>query len=75
MCIAFPGKIISIQDDRVAVIDISGTRREVYLDLIDEDVTVGDYVISHAGYALHKVDEETARESLSYLKTIIESEE
>ncbi|MBP9020201.1 MAG: HypC/HybG/HupF family hydrogenase formation chaperone [Syntrophobacterales bacterium] len=74
MCIAFPGKIISIQDDRVAVIDISGTRREVYLDLIDEDVTVGDYVISHAGYALHKVDEETARESLSYLKTIIESE-
>jgi len=63
MCIAFPGKIISIQDDRVAVIDISGTRREVYLDLIDEDVTVGDYVISHAGYALHKVDEETARES------------
>ena len=75
MCIAFPGKIISIEDDRVAVIDISGTRREVYLDLIDEDVTVGDYVISHAGYALHKVDEETARESLSYLKTIIESEE
>jgi len=69
-----PRKIISIQDDRVAVIDISGTRREVYLDLIDEDVTVGDYVISHAGYALHKVDEETARESLSYLKTIIESE-
>ena len=49
MCIAFPGKIISIDDDRVAVIDISGTRREVYLDLIDEDVTVGDYVISHAG--------------------------
>ncbi len=74
MCIAFPGKIISIDDDCVAVIDISGTRREVYLDLIDEDVTVGDYVISHAGYALHKVDEETARESLSYLKTIIESE-
>ncbi len=74
MCIAFPGKIISIEDDRVAVIDISGTRREVYLDLIDEDVTVGDYVISHAGYALHKVDEETARENLSYLKTIIESE-
>lgn len=74
MCIAFPGKIISIDDDRVAVIDISGTRREVYLDLLDEDVAVGDYVISHAGYALHKVDEETARESLSYLKTIIESE-
>jgi len=69
-----PRKDHSIQDDRVAVIDISGTRREVYLDLIDEDVTVGDYVISHAGYALHKVDEETARESLSYLKTIIESE-
>jgi hydrogenase expression/formation protein HypC len=42
MCIAFPGKIISIDQDNHAVIDISGTRREIWLDIVDEPVSVGD---------------------------------
>lgn len=73
MCIAFPGKIISIDDNR-AVIEIEGTRREAHLDLIDEDVTVGDYVICHAGFAIHKVDEELAKEKLALLRELIEHE-
>jgi hydrogenase expression/formation protein HypC len=74
MCIAFPGKIISINEDNIAVIDISGTRREVCLDIVDEDVAIGDYVISHAGYAIHKVDEQTARENLELLRQLMENE-
>ncbi len=74
MCIGFPGKIISINEDNVAVIDIGGTRREVCLDIIDEDAGVGDYVICHAGFAIHKVDEELAQEKLSLLKEIIRHE-
>jgi hydrogenase expression/formation protein HypC len=74
MCIAFPGKIISIDDDRFAMIDISGTRREVCLDLIDEEVQQGDYVICHAGFAMHKVDEDLAHEKLALLKEIIAHE-
>jgi len=74
MCIGFPGKVISIDENNFAVIDISGTRREVCLDLIDEDVTTGDYVISHAGYAIHRIDEELAREKLNILKEIIANE-
>jgi len=74
MCIAFPGKIISIDEDNFAIIDIGGTRREVSLDLMDEKVNPGDYVISHAGYAMHKVDEEFAKESLETLKEILENE-
>ena len=74
MCIAFPGKILSIDEGRFAVIDISGTRREVCLDLIDEEVQPGDYVICHAGFAMHKVDEELAREKLALLKEIIDHE-
>ncbi len=74
MCIAFPGKIISINEDNIAVIDISGTRREVCLDIVDEDVAIGDYVISHAGYAIHKLDEQTARENLELLRQIMENE-
>ena len=74
MCIAFPGKIISIDEDNFAVIDIGGTKREVSLDLMDEDVALGDYVIAHAGYAMHKVDEAFAKESLTTLKEIIDNE-
>ncbi len=74
MCIAFPGKIISIDEDNIAVVDISGTRREVSLDIIDEEANVGDYVISHAGFAIHKVDEDVAKDKLEFLKELIENE-
>lgn len=74
MCIAFPGKVISIDEDNFATIDIGGTRREVSLDLMDEPVNLGDYVISHAGYAMHKVDEASAKESLDVLNEIMENE-
>jgi hydrogenase expression/formation protein HypC len=73
MCIAFPGKIISIDDNR-AIIDIEGTRREAFLDLIDEEVSIGDYVICHAGFAIHKVDEELAKEKLTLLRELTEHE-
>lgn len=73
MCIAFPGKIVSI-DDNLAVIDIEGTQREAFLDLIDEEVTIGDYVICHAGFAIHKVDEELAREKLALLRELTDHE-
>jgi hydrogenase expression/formation protein HypC len=74
MCIAFPGKILSIDKDNFAVIDISGTRREACLDLLDGEVTVGDYVICHAGFAIQRVDEASARESLALLKELIDHE-
>jgi len=75
MCIGFPGKIISIDKDNYAIIDISGTRREVCLDIIDEPADVGDYVISHAGYAIHKIDPATAkRKNLNCLQEIIDNE-
>jgi hydrogenase expression/formation protein HypC len=74
MCIGFPGKIVSIDQDNYAIIDISGTRREVCLDLIDEPVTIGDYVISHAGYAIHRIDEELAKDKLDLLKELLENE-
>jgi len=74
MCIGFPGKILTIDEDNFALIDISGTRREVSLDLIDEEVKVGDYVLCHAGYAIHRVDEAQARENLALLKELIDNE-
>ncbi len=74
MCIAFPGKVLSIDQDNFAIIDISGTRREVSLDIVDEPVAVGDYVICHAGYAIQRIDEEVAQEKLAFLKELIDNE-
>lgn len=71
MCIGFPGTILSIDERNFAVIDISGTRREVSLDLVDGEVGIGDYVICHAGYAIHRLDEETAKESLALLEELL----
>ncbi len=74
MCIAFPGKILSIDEDNFAVIEIQGTKREVCLDIVDENCTVGDYVICHAGYAIHRIDEKVALEDLAFLQELIDHE-
>lgn len=74
MCLGFPGKIISIDENNFAVIDINGTKREVSLDIVDEDVVIGDYVICHAGYAIHKIDQAVAEDKLELLREIIERE-
>jgi len=74
MCIAFPGRILSIAPSGLAVVDIGGVRREVSLDLLADEVQPGDYVISHAGYAIQLIDEVAARESLALLKEILDHE-
>jgi hydrogenase expression/formation protein HypC len=66
MCLAIPSKIVRI-DGEMAVIDVDGTQREASLLLL-EDARVGDYVIVHAGFALHKIDETTAMETLDLLR-------
>ncbi len=70
MCIAFPGKILTLDEDNLAVIDINGTQREICLDIVDENCAVGDYVICHAGYAIHRIDEQQAGESLALLQEL-----
>jgi len=74
MCIGFPGKILSINEDNYAAIDVGGTRRETCLDIVDADVAIGDYVLCHAGFAIHKVDPEEASERLKLLKEILDQE-
>jgi hydrogenase expression/formation protein HypC len=73
MCIGFPGKIMCIDENNYATIDIGGTKREVCLDIIDEQVGLGDYVLCHAGYAIHKVDEALAKDKLALLRELLEA--
>jgi len=69
MCLAIPAKIIKI-DDNMGTIDMEGTQREVSLLLL-EDAKIGDYVIVHAGFAIHKIDEAEAKESLKVLRELV----
>ena len=69
MCLAIPAKIVKIENG-MGTIDMDGTQREVSL-LLQEDATVGDYVIVHAGFAIHRVDEEEALESLKFLRQMV----
>lgn len=67
MCLAVPSKIISI-DNILATVDIMGARRDVSIILVPEDVAVGDYVLVHAGFAIKKIDEAAAQESIRLIR-------
>ena len=66
MCLAIPSKITHIEEN-MATIDVDGVKREASLLLL-EDAAVGEYVIIHAGFANHKIDEAAALETLQLLK-------
>lgn len=74
MCLGVPMKIITV-DGIDAVAEIDGVRREASLMLLDEEVAVGDYVIVHAGFAISKLDEEEALETLSIMRDIFDPED
>ena len=66
MCLAIPAKIVNIEDS-MGTVDMAGIQKKVSLILL-EDAQVGDYVIVHAGFGIHKIDEEAAKESLRILR-------
>ena len=70
MCLAIPMEVKTITDNS-AMVEYEGTRREVRLDIIDQRPEIGDYVIIHAGFALHLINEEEAQESLKTWKELL----
>ena len=66
MCLAIPAKLIRI-DEQMGTVDMDGTQRDVSLLLL-QDVKIGDYLIVHAGFAIHRVDEAEALASLQLLR-------
>jgi len=72
MCLAVPGKVIEI-NNTIGIVDFNGVKREVRLDLVD--VKIGDYVIVHTGFAIEKMDEKDALDSLDIWKELLKSEE
>jgi hydrogenase expression/formation protein HypC len=78
MCLAVPGKILEISETvsgRVARVQFGGITRPVQLDFVPE-ATVGDYVVTHVGFAISRVDEEEAARTYQMLEAmgLLESE-
>ena len=72
MCLAIPGKIISIdKEKKSALIDFDGLKQSVIIALI-MNPEVGKYVIVHAGYAIEQMNEEIALEAIEQWKEIAE---
>ncbi len=72
MCLAIPGKVEEISTDgliRIGRVNFGGVVKNVCLDYVPE-VEVGDYTIVHVGFALSKIDEETARQTLADFRTL-----
>ncbi|MGA7162128.1 MAG: HypC/HybG/HupF family hydrogenase formation chaperone [Bacteroidota bacterium] len=77
MCLAIPGQVVTIENisgevgssPLMGTVDFSGIRKSVCLDWVS-DVKIGEYVIVHVGFAISKVDEEEARETLKLFEQI-----
>ena len=68
MCLSIPSKVISINGD-MAIVSVGGTEYEASLQLLD-DVKVGDYILLHTGFAIQKLSEEDAMETLKLLNEL-----
>lgn len=68
MCLAIPARIIRLGDD-VATVEVGGVQRTVSTLMVPE-LQVGDYIITHAGFALHRVDEQEAQASIELLRDL-----
>lgn len=66
MCLALPARVVALDGDEMATVALEGVRKRISLALVD-DVAVGDYVLIHVGYALHKVSEEEAARTLAMM--------
>lgn len=72
MCIAAPAKVVEIDTDNNCLFaDFGGVRQEAKMNLLP-DVEIGDYVLIHAGYAIEKLTEEAAKESLEAWEELLE---
>ncbi|MGD0969817.1 MAG: HypC/HybG/HupF family hydrogenase formation chaperone [Desulfobaccales bacterium] len=68
MCLAIPMRLIEI-DGACGVAEVDGVSRQVRLDLVPE-VSLGDYILIHAGLAIARLDQEQAQETLSLLRSL-----
>ncbi len=71
MCLGVPGKVIDV-NGAIATVDFWGVRRQVRLDVVDEPVSPGDYILNHVGYAIRRIPESEIAETLALYEQLLQ---
>ena len=74
MCLGVPGRVIRV-DGNVAQVDFFGVRRETRLDIVDEPVVPGDYILNHVGFAIRRIDASEIEETLALYEHLLREAE
>jgi hydrogenase expression/formation protein HypC len=69
MCLAIPGKVVSLNDNRTGQVDYLGSQVLANFSLLP-DIKVGDWVIVHAGFAISRLDQKEARRTLKLFQEL-----
>ena len=70
MCLGVPGKVIEV-NGWTALVDFWGVRKEVLLNICDEPVEPGDYILNHVGFAIRRIPPESVAETLSLYEALL----
>jgi len=71
MCLGVPGKVIAI-DGFFATVDFWGVRRQVRLDIVDQPVQPGDYILNHVGFAIRRIPPEDIEGTLALYESLLQ---
>ena len=74
MCLGVPGRVLEVHG-LTATVDFWGVRREVRLDIVDQPVQPGDYVLNHVGFAIRKIPSEDIQETLTLYEELLKAAE
>lgn len=74
MCLGVPMQVIEVDND-TALAEMDGVRREASLMMLPDQVSVGDYLIVHAGFAISRLDKEEAEETLRLMRELFDPED
>ncbi len=74
MCLGVPGRVLEIHG-QVALVDFWGVKRETRLDVVDEPVAVGDWILNHVGYAIRKIPATEIEETLALYELLLKESE
>jgi hydrogenase expression/formation protein HypC len=74
MCLGVPGRVVEV-NGVTAIVDFWGARRETRLDVIDEPVVPGDYILNHVGFAIRKIPAHEIGETLALYEQLLREAE
>lgn len=74
MCLGVPGRVLRV-DGTIALVDFFGVSRQVRLELVDEPVTPGDYILNHVGYAIRRIPEADIEGTLAMYEELLREAE